>query len=598
LTQGSPGGATSQAPHPSAPPSPLDGLPFGLGLAMASAVVLPTLLILPIPPSSTVLNQAMAWLGWGVAACLLAWRPVTSQRAPGAASLLAALAVVALSALCAPLWAGVPWTLALSTAGTVAAAAVVAAAGARAAAGGMLMPAFTAVCLGLLLAGAANVGIGLVQVYLPSLVDGELIASAGGSGRAAGNLRQTNHLASLLVWSAVAVVWAAEAAIVRRGVAWALLAAMVVGLVLTASRTGVLCVGLLAVWGALDKRLLSRGARAMLLALPLLYAIAWAVLTALAEPGTVGFGGGARVSNLQDTSRLVTWTQTLELIRGHPWAGVGVNAFNFAWTLTPFPERHFEYFDHCHNLVLQLLVELGLPLGVLVLALLGAAGVRAWRAAARVEEQARQALAVRAAFVMVASIGIHSLLEYPLWYAYFLLPTAFLLGLCVGAGSGAAARGAATTRTLLVPRLAAASLVLGGLVIVVDYTRAADVFLPDDARPLEERIAAGRASWLFGHHADYALATVSRRPERVLDAFDRPVYYLLDARLMWAWARALATAGDIERARHVAQRLREFRRDDAQALFDGCAQTAGAASRPFQCDAPARAVTPADLRPR
>ena len=37
----------------------------------------------------------------------------------------------------------------------------------------------------------------------------------------------------------------------------------------------------------------------------------------------------------------------------------------------------------------------------------------------------------RAAFVMVLMIGVHSLLEYPLWYAYFLLPTAFAFGLCL-----------------------------------------------------------------------------------------------------------------------------------------------------------------------
>ena len=34
-----------------------------------------------------------------------------------------------------------------------------------------------------------------------------------------------------------------------------------------------------------------------------------------------------------------------------------------------------------------------------------------------------------AAAVMVAAAGLHSLLEYPLWYAYFLLPTAFAFGL-------------------------------------------------------------------------------------------------------------------------------------------------------------------------
>ena len=37
----------------------------------------------------------------------------------------------------------------------------------------------------------------------------------------------------------------------------------------------------------------------------------------------------------------------------------------------------------------------------------------------------------RAAFVIVLLVAVHSMLEYPLWYAYFLLPTAFAFGLCL-----------------------------------------------------------------------------------------------------------------------------------------------------------------------
>ena len=32
---------------------------------------------------------------------------------------------------------------------------------------------------------------------------------------------------------------------------------------------------------------------------------------------------------------------------------------------------------------------------------------------------------------MVLMVTLHSLLEYPLWYSYFLLPTAFAFGLCL-----------------------------------------------------------------------------------------------------------------------------------------------------------------------
>ena len=64
------------------------------------------------------------------------------------------------------------------------------------------------------------------------------------------------------------------------------------------------------------------------------------------------------------------------MIAQQPWTGVGFGEFNFAWTLTPFPDRPMAFFDHTHNLPLQLAVELGLPLAALVLA---AAGWPLWR---------------------------------------------------------------------------------------------------------------------------------------------------------------------------------------------------------------------------
>ena len=70
-------------------------------------------------------------------------------------------------------------------------------------------------------------------------------------------------------------------------------------------------------------------------------------------------------------------------------------------------------------------------------------------------------------------------------------------------------------------------------------------------------------------------------------AFDGATHYLLDARLMQAWATALNEIGDIQRARYVAQRLREFRNEQADAFFEPCAHAAAASGpAPFQCLVP------------
>ena len=75
--------------------------------------------------------------------------------------------------------------------------------------------------------------------------------------------------------------------------AW-LLALLIFAVVLSASRTGMLGVLALAVWGALD-RTLSRRSRLMLCMSPLIYALCWGGLTTWANLSGHVFGGAARL---------------------------------------------------------------------------------------------------------------------------------------------------------------------------------------------------------------------------------------------------------------------------------------------------------------
>ena len=270
------------------------------------------------------------------------------------------------------------------------------------------------------------------------------------------------------------------------------------------------------------------------------------------------------------------------------------------------------FFDHTHDLPLQFLVELGIPLGVLVMALmLWALGVALRGALPKTPEKDAapgQTLLRPAAFAMVLLILVHSLLEYPLWYAYFLLPAAFAFGLCLGGptpASAAAARSGpvdeparaapGATRPLLI---AAMVLMAGAMASVIDYARVVVIFAPPEGAPgLAQRIVDGRRSVFFAHHADYAAATTSDRPADVMPAFLRAPHYLLDARLLQAWATALDEAGDTQHARHVAQRLREFRNEASAEFFAPCAAPPVAGKPlPFQCLAPTREFRFEDFR--
>ena len=112
----------------------------------------------------------------------------------------------------------------------------------------------------------------------------------------------------------------------------------------------------------------SRQARWLLCLAPLTYALFWLGMSAWADLSHHVFGAETRFSTNGDvsSSRFAIWSNTLALIRAHPWSGVGFGEFNFAWTLTPFPDRPVAFFDHTHNLALHLAVELGIPLTLVV----------------------------------------------------------------------------------------------------------------------------------------------------------------------------------------------------------------------------------------
>jgi hypothetical protein len=342
---------------------------------------------------------------------------------------------------------------------------------------------------------------------------------------------------------------------------------------------------LLAVWGLLDRRL-SRPTRGLLLAAPLLYAVSWLGMAQWATLSQHSFGGSARLAESDiSASRFAIWRDTWALICMAPWAGVGFGEFNLAWTLTPFPNRPVAFFDHTHNLPLQLAAELGLPLASLVMGLLLWA---LWRGARQAwGTPADGGTARRCAVMMVLMIGVHSLLEYPLWYSYFLLPTAWLFGFALQGAAPAKASGSTAARAAPGLALAAMAVVAGAALSVLDYARVAAIFsAPPDAPPLEARIAAGQHSVFFAHHADYAEVTSGVPVHDPAHAFDRAAHYLLDTRLMIAWSHNLAERGELDAARHLAARLREFRKEDAAEFFEPCSQAAGsaAAGQPFQCE--------------
>ena len=566
------------------------------GLCIAAG--LPSLLAYNLPPSPTAVNQAAAIGAWGLAMLLLAARGHV-QRSVLAATWapMAALALMSAAALLSWAWGSLPLELSSSAAAVAVMAGLAIAAGAASRPSAPLWASFF---IAFLVAGITSLLVGLVQVFAPDAIGSQWIARSSIAGRAVGNLRQPNHLSTLLLWSAVAVVPLLDMPALRRHVAaritlCALFTAMLFGVVLSGSRTGLVGVAGLVVWGLVDGRL-SRTSRGLLIASPLICVVSWMVLGWLSSMFNTGaLGVGLRIGESQDYSsgRWSIWRDTLTLIAQHPWLGVGFGEFNFAWSLTPFPSRNPQFFDHTHNLPLHLAVELGIPLGLLVLALLSWGLWQAFRRSAAADGP--QGVGRRSAFVMVLLMALHSQLEYPLWYAYFLLPTAFAWGLCLSDDD--APQPASPPRSVSWLAVAGVAMMLSAAVTVWDYRKVVAIFSPpvDSTETLAERIIEGRHSWFFAHHADYALVTTIDGAGTLPGVFERSPHFLLDTRLMMAWANGLAAQGDVERARHLAARLREFHNPASKEFFAPC-DDAAVAEKPFQCEPPTRVFTWRDFR--
>lgn len=447
---------------------------------------------------------------------------------------------------------------------------------------------------------AATLAAGLVSLPLaglqawadPAAVPDWVPMYRKAAGRAVGFLGQPNLFATLLAWSLVALMALAARRGWHRAAVTAAAFALGMGIELTGSRTGLLELLAIGAWALLG-RSLPRPVRLLPLAAAAGAVAGLALSWAAAHWGHAVFAAEVRAAGHSDISgsRFPVWRDTLVLLREHGLAGVGWGGFNFAWSFSEIPGRHPVQFSHTHNLVLQLAVELGLPAAVLVLAVPAWA---AWRARRGLQAGVSEdPVLAQAAAAALAVIGVHSMLEYPLWYAYYLLPTAFWLGTLLRLGRVRPASAEAPPQRDAYPLQAMGVLiVLGTLYASWDFSRVLQIYQPfGQARlqPAEQRIANGRRSLLFGAFADYALVLTADHPSEVIAAFERPLQHLVDTPLLIAYAKAYAERGEPDKARYIAQRIREFQHPASAEFLAACQQPASAQA--FQCQ-----DTPVHLR--
>ena len=397
-------------------------------------------------------------------------------------------------------------------------------------------------------------------------------------GDAFANLRQRNQFASLTSLGLVALLgWVAvraRAQSMTRGcwmLAFVLLNVLAAGVACSVSRTGavqwVLAGVLMAAWGWRSAKQDAACGKALVwlaLAAPVLVA-AWSVLMPWLALQTTGEWGASMILRVtgqaQDYAacggRRVLWANVLALIVQHPWLGWGWGETDFAHFMTGYSSLRFcDMLDNAHDFPLHLALELGVPFAVAVMALVGVWVLRRtpWR-----EQHAWRVMA----WCLLLVLGLHSLLEYPLWYG----PFQMTLGLAVGllwAAPDAPAREEAQEG----PMLVAALLFIGCLYAAWDFNRVGQIYrqaASRDAAYRDNPLHHAKQSWLFKNQADFAelttqTVTADNAAELYLQAL-RLMHYSPEARVVQRVIDSGKLLGHDAQAQALTERLDDVKQN-------------------------------------
>lgn len=300
----------------------------------------------------------------------------------------------------------------------------------------------------LIAASLASVFLALYQWFLqPSIL---WVADLRPGGRPFANLAQPNHLATLMAMGLAAVLFFYEKRLLHRISSSLLVVIFLFVIALTQSRTPwLMAVFFVIIWlwkSAEGKRRLSSYWALAWVAIYVCFVLFLPYLSELLQLSSLS----SVAQRAQAYSRWPLYKQFVQAIFDGPLWGYGWQQAGTAQlSVAPFYDQ-LEYSEYTHNILLDLLVWNGPVIGLVIIAVVAAYLLRL----AFLVHSTDHIFAV----VAVGFFLLHSFLEYPHAYAYFLLPVGVLIG-CVQAGI--------SCKTWHVPRYLVAVLLLvaGGVYV-------------------------------------------------------------------------------------------------------------------------------------
>lgn len=237
--------------------------------------------------------------------------------------------------------------------------------------------------------------------------------------RPGGNLGQPNQLATLLLMGLASLLFLYESRKLGSLSSGLFALTLLAGVAATESRTGVLSFLILILWWFAKRK--SLGLRLP----PSVVSVAavgflglfwtWPLLMAAIQMT----GAGAEVSTSVG-ARWLVWPQLIEALLQRPWWGWGLGQVATAQNAVVHAYTSSEPFTYAHNIVLDLALGIGIPLAALGVMF---TAVWLWR-----RVRAARQLAPWYCLALVLPVAVHSMLEFPFAYAYFLVPVMFALG--------------------------------------------------------------------------------------------------------------------------------------------------------------------------
>lgn len=252
----------------------------------------------------------------------------------------------------------------------------------------------------------------------------ELYVLRTGPYRPSANLGQPNNLGTLLVWGLLALIWLARRHQLSVIIGLLLGAPIFWGVVLTESRAalvGILLTGIV----LFSKRELFSSVD---FKKKIYISVASGVLVALFLTRLYFLGSAAQVDGLfaflrigGDSPRLRALSMFLSAALERPWFGFGWNQVVQAQLLVAESYQPFyQGWGSSHNLFVDIILWVGIPLGLFVSVLILIYLVLFYKKVSTPEQ-------VICFCVLLVGLN-HSVVEFPLYYAYFLLPLSLVLG--------------------------------------------------------------------------------------------------------------------------------------------------------------------------